>query len=61
MNEVFIDLCRQIIRKDIQGSSSSTKHEESAARKREGHSARNDRRRHRKRDGNRPGRDCVML
>jgi Ras-related protein Rap-1B len=59
VNEVFIDLCRQIIRKDIQGTS-STKQQESAGRKREGPN-RNDRRRHRKRDGNRPGRDCVIL
>ena len=58
VNEVFIDLCRQIIRKDTQGPGSSKNQDREN--RREGNN-RHDRRRHRKRDGNRPGRDCVIL
>ncbi|KAK2754378.1 Ras- protein rsr1 [Arachnomyces sp. PD_36] len=58
VNEVFIDLCRQIIRKDIQGTSSS-KHQDSANRKAE-KSNRHDGK-HRRGPRNRSGKDCVML
>lgn len=50
VNEVFIDLCRQIIRKDQQGSGSS-----SDSRKREGHERRRDGQRSRRRT------PCVIL
>ncbi|CEL02970.1 Putative RAS small monomeric GTPase [Aspergillus calidoustus] len=56
VNEVFIDLCRQIIRKDAQGS--STSEYDVAPRKREGQSRqeRKQRRRQTKRKG-----PCVIL
>ncbi|KKK25175.1 hypothetical protein AOCH_004550 [Aspergillus ochraceoroseus] len=57
VNEVFIDLCRQIIRKDLQGSSTSDY--DAAARKREGQT-RQDRKRERKRQVRRKG-PCVIL
>jgi GTPase SAR1 family protein len=54
VNEVFIDLCRQIIRKDMQGNSSSGS--DSLARKREG-AGRYDKKKEKKR---RKG-PCVIL
>ncbi|KAJ5263493.1 hypothetical protein N7478_011098 [Penicillium angulare] len=53
VNEVFIDLCRQIIRKDLQGSGSS-----SDSRKREG-SGRNDRKKDNRTQRRRS--PCVIL
>ncbi|KAJ6021933.1 ras small monomeric GTPase [Penicillium herquei] len=53
VNEVFIDLCRQIIRKDLQGSGSSS----DSARKREG-STRNDRKNNKTQRRRSP---CVIL
>ncbi|KAJ5735555.1 ras-domain-containing protein [Penicillium malachiteum] len=53
VNEVFIDLCRQIIRKDLQGSGSSS----DSARKREG-SNRNDRKNNKTQRRRSP---CVIL
>jgi GTPase SAR1 family protein len=55
VNEVFIDLCRQIIRKDSEGSRSST----DPNRKREGPS-RHDRKKDNRRPRNRRG-PCVIL
>lgn len=52
VNEVFIDLCRQIIRKDMQGNSTSS----GALRKREGPN-----RHDRKRDKKRRKGPCVIL
>ncbi|OJJ72511.1 hypothetical protein ASPBRDRAFT_54339 [Aspergillus brasiliensis CBS 101740] len=54
VNEVFIDLCRQIIRKDLQGNSKSS----DSDRKREGN--RQDRRKDKKRQTRRKG-PCVIL
>lgn len=51
VNEVFIDLCRQIIRKDQQGSSSSS----DFIRKREGYDRKRDTQRSRRRT------PCVIL
>lgn len=51
VNEVFIDLCRQIIRKDQQGSGSTS----DSARKREGQDRKRDNPRHRRRT------PCVIL
>lgn len=56
VNEVFIDLCRQIIRKDVQGSS---KNSDKAPRKREGPN-RHDRKREKGRNPRRRG-PCVIL
>ncbi|KAL2822207.1 ras family-domain-containing protein [Aspergillus cavernicola] len=56
VNEVFIDLCRQIIRKDAQGSKGDY---DAAPRKREGQS-RQDRKRDRRRQPKRKG-PCVIL
>lgn len=53
VNEVFIDLCRQIIRKDLQGSGSSG----DSSRKREGYS-RHDRKRENRQRRRTP---CVIL
>ncbi|KAI9045337.1 putative RAS small monomeric GTPase (Rsr1) [Aspergillus affinis] len=57
VNEVFIDLCRQIIRKDLQGSSS--KSNDNQPRKREGPN-RNDKKKDRRRQPRRRG-PCVIL
>lgn len=54
VNEVFVDLCRQIIRKDLQGSGSSS----DSSRKRE-NSNRNDRKRDNK--STRRKSPCVIL
>lgn len=56
VNEVFIDLCRQIIRKDAKGSSGDY---DLAPRKREGQ-GRQDRRRGKRREPKRKG-PCVIL
>lgn len=56
VNEVFIDLCRQIIRKDVQGSS---KYSDKAPRKREGPN-RHDRKREKGGNPRRRG-PCVIL
>ncbi|KAL3473929.1 ras family-domain-containing protein [Aspergillus californicus] len=56
VNEVFVDLCRQIIRKDSQGGSSGDF--ESAPRKRDGQNR--DRKRERRRQPKRKG-PCVIL
>lgn len=56
VNEVFIDLCRQIIRKDMQGNSKSNE----LVRKREVPTYRNDKRRDKKRASRRRG-PCVIL
>ncbi|KAL7650003.1 Ras-related protein rsr1 [Aspergillus niger] len=55
VNEVFIDLCRQIIRKDLQGNSKNS----DSDRKREGGN-RQDRRKDKKRQTRRKG-PCVIL
>ncbi|OOF94732.1 ras-domain-containing protein [Aspergillus sclerotioniger CBS 115572] len=55
VNEVFIDLCRQIIRKDLQGNSKSS----DSDRKREGGKGQ-DRRKDKKRQNRRKG-PCVIL
>ncbi|BCS07317.1 Ras-protein rsr1 [Aspergillus tubingensis] len=55
VNEVFIDLCRQIIRKDLQGNSKGS----DSDRKREGGN-RQDRRKDKKRQTRRKG-PCVIL
>ena len=55
VNEVFIDLCRQIIRKDLQGNSKSS----DSDRKREGGKGQ-DRRKDEKRQNRRKG-PCVIL
>ncbi|KAH8423513.1 putative RAS small monomeric GTPase (Rsr1) [Aspergillus melleus] len=57
VNEVFIDLCRQIIRKDLQGSSS--KSSDNQPRKREG-TNRNEKKKDRRRQPRRRG-PCVIL
>ncbi|THC90252.1 hypothetical protein EYZ11_010279 [Aspergillus tanneri] len=57
VNEVFIDLCRQIIRKDLQGNSS--KAQEGQTRKREGPN-RGERKKERRRQPRRRG-PCVIL
>lgn len=56
VNEVFIDLCRQIIRKDLQGNSKNDDH---PPRKREGPN-RHDRTREKRRQKRRKG-PCVIL
>lgn len=56
VNEVFIDLCRQIIRKDVQGNS---KYSDQVPRKREGPN-RHDRKRESKKNVRRRG-PCVIL
>lgn len=56
VNEVFIDLCRQIIRKDLQGSSKSSDNQQ---RKREGPN-RNEKKKDRRRQPRRRG-PCVIL
>ena len=56
VNEVFIDLCRQIIRKDLQGNSKNDDH---PPRKREGPN-RHDRTREKRRQKRRRG-PCVIL
>ncbi|PLB45905.1 ras small monomeric GTPase [Aspergillus steynii IBT 23096] len=58
VNEVFIDLCRQIIRKDLQGSSSKSGGD-SQPRKREG-TNRPEKKKDRKRPARRRG-PCVIL
>lgn len=57
VNEVFVDLCRQIIRKDLQAT--QLRQNENPLRKREGPN-RHDRKRERKRDSKRKG-PCVIL
>ncbi|PGH16754.1 hypothetical protein AJ80_05069 [Polytolypa hystricis UAMH7299] len=57
VNEVFIDLCRQIIRKDMQATQERDK-EHGGGRKKDG-SHRHDRRRHRRRTKVKG--DCVIL
>lgn len=56
VNEVFVDLCRQIIRKDAQGNSDDA---DQAPRKREGPN-RHDRKRDKRRQTRRRG-PCVIL
>ena len=56
VNEVFVDLCRQIIRKDLQGNSKS---DDQPPRKREGPN-RHDRTREKRRQKRRKG-PCVIL
>lgn len=56
VNEVFVDLCRQIIRKDVQGNSKYSDH---IPRKREGPN-RHDRKRENRRNTRRRG-PCVIL
>ena len=56
VNEVFVDLCRQIIRKDLQGNSKNDDH---PPRKREGPN-RHDRTREKRRQKRRKG-PCVIL
>jgi Ras-related protein Rap-1B len=58
VNEVFVDLCRQIIRKDIQAAQVRQQQQENSTRKREGpnrHDRKRERRRHPKRRG-----QCIV-